>query len=293
MDLLLKHRSLSLVTTLIVPLLLALPAGALADTIHLEVSPSNPPRGGSMTITASGLASSTGDGISIASLPSGEICPQTYPGIEAETLKHWTAPIPMFAVATVPTYSTSFLFLESSGSVCGYLTHTTVHFNNQDEVISVEEVTLAFTELPIVYGPSEKEKVESAIREEARERERKEHEREQKEQEEAAHRKYEEEAPARKAAAEAAEAQAKQAVEAGEAYAHQAAAAKARELAEQASVSLLRVKAVAHPGDSASNPGHTSIVRHDKYLCPRDDHSHDSEPTSRNLPLPSAGEWRR
>jgi hypothetical protein len=59
---------------------------------------------------------------------------------------------------------------------------------------------------------------------------------------------------------EAEEAQAKAAQEAAEVRAKQAAEVTARESAEQVPVSLLRVKTVAHPGNSSSHPGHTTIA---------------------------------
>jgi hypothetical protein len=69
---------------------------------------------------------------------------------------------------------------------------------------------------------------------------------------------------AEQAATESAETQAKNTHEAEvfehEVEAQQAAEANAQRLAEQTPVRLLHVKAVAHPGNSASKPGHTTIA---------------------------------
>jgi hypothetical protein len=238
-------------------LLLALPAGALGDTIHLEVSPANPPRGGidNVNITASGSASSTEDEIYVGSPPVGEHCPQEYP--EESDRVGWESPIEDgWHAMTIPSYNYGFFFTyDSRPVVCGYLTH----FVYDPETLTGKLVAVASTELQIIYGPSEEE----VAREVTKDREEKaNHEHEQLDQElaaagrkgeeeraakaanEAAKAKYEAEAPARQAAKESAEAQAKKA---------------AKELAERAPVNLLQVEAVRHPGDSSSNPGRTKI----------------------------------
>lgn len=55
-------------------------ASAAADTIHLEVSPTNPPRGGPATITATGEASSAGEHIQVGSSGSYPCPSDWYPG---------------------------------------------------------------------------------------------------------------------------------------------------------------------------------------------------------------------
>lgn len=252
MDLFSKPRSggswgyLSRIAPLAVLLLLALPAGALADTIHLEVSPSNPPRGGSMTIVASGSASSTSDEVHVASPPSGEPCPQKYPGLEEERIKQWKKPISSWEWATTPSYNISFYFESAGPIICGYLTDTV---ETKEYSFTYETVTLASTELQVVYGPSkaevEKAQEEKRDQELAADRKQGEEERAAKAANEAAKAKYEAEAPARQAAKEATEAQAKKA---------------AKEAAERAPVSLLQVEAAPNPGDSSSKPGHTKIA---------------------------------
>jgi hypothetical protein len=177
-----------------------------------------------MNVMASGSTSSANDEIRVASPPSGGPCPKEYPGFDVEL--QWVRPISDGTYAATPTYNTGFYFLEGSGVgtvICGYLTR----FEEDKENYTGKEVTLASTELQIVYGPSKAE-VEGA---------------------EAAKRKYEEEAPARQAAKEAAEAQARTAAE-----------AKTRELAEQAPVTFLRVKTVGHPDLNGSEAGHTMIA---------------------------------
>jgi hypothetical protein len=255
MDLFSKHRSagiqgyLSRIAPLAVLLLLALPTGALGDTIHLEVSPpspTNPPRGGTVYITASGSASSTMDEIHVASPPSGERCPQEYPEELAQVNLKWTSPIEDgWHAMTTPTYSYSFFFTEDTRPViCGYLTHVV-----DEEGYTAKIVAIASTEFQVLYGPSEAEVAEQYKSVQEKKQKEEAALREKKQQEEAAQRKYGEEAPSRQAAKEAAEAQTKKAAE-----------AKAKEVAEQAPVSLLRVKAIAHPGDSSNKPGHTKIA---------------------------------
>jgi hypothetical protein len=209
---------------------LALPGGALADTIHLEVSspsPANPPREGTVYVTASGSASSTEDRIYIGSPPIGERCPQEYP--EETARVGWDSPIELlWHPMTAPTYSYQFFFSEDSRSVvCGYL----IHFVYNDETDTGKLVALASTELLVIYGPSGEEVAQKAKSE-----------REKTQQEEAAQHKYEEEAPARQAAKETAELQAEKAA------------------AEQAPVTFLRVKAVAHPDLDSFEAGHTTIA---------------------------------
>jgi hypothetical protein len=176
-----------------------------------------------MSIKASGSTSSAIDQIRVASPPSGGPCPKEYPGFDVEL--QWIMPLSGSIYASTPTYDTSFYFLEGSGVgsvICGYLTR----FEENKENYTGKEVTLASTELQVVYGPSTAE-VEAT---------------------EAAKRKYEEEAPVRQAAKEAAEAQAKKAAE-----------AKAKEVAEQASITFLWVKTVSHRLGSTATPGATEI----------------------------------
>lgn len=214
------RRSIGWCLALVMALLLLGACSAGADTINLEVSPANPPRGGSLSITASGSAASTKDEIHIASPSPGEGCPQKYPGLEEERIKQWKTPIPSWEWATTPSYNKNFYF-ESAGSVvCGYLTDSV---EIKEYSFTYETVTLASTELQIIYGPSEAEVEEQK-------------------------QKYEEEAPARQAALEAAEDQARKVAE-----------AKARELAEEAPVSSLRVDTVRHPEGSSGKPGRTKI----------------------------------
>jgi hypothetical protein len=195
--------------------------------------------------TASGSASSTRDEIRIASPPSGEPCPQKYPGLEEERLKHWKQPISSWEWATTPSYNVSFYFESAGPIICGYLTDTV---ETKEYSFTYETVTLASTELQVGYGPSqaevEKTQEEKQDQELAVARQRGEEERAA----EAAKAKYEAEAPARQAAKEAAEAQAKRAAE-----------AKAREAAERLPVSLLQVETVRQPGGSSSKPGRTKI----------------------------------
>src|SRR5271168_3854711 len=85
--------------------LLALPGASLADTIHLEASPTNPPRGGNMTVTASGSTSSATDEIRVASPASGGPCPKEYPGFAIEL--EWVRPLSAGLYASTPTYNTT------------------------------------------------------------------------------------------------------------------------------------------------------------------------------------------
>jgi hypothetical protein len=244
-----SRRLLGRIVLVVVLLLLALPAGALADTIHLEVSAlSTPglPRESHMTITASGLASSASDEIHVASPSSDDTCPSSYPGIEEERIKHWTTPIPSWELATSPDYSANFYFPNgASPLICGYLTDLkeTIEYSYM-----YETVTLASAELRVTYGSSERE-IEEAKQhqEEAAHRQGEELEEAKKHQEETT-RKYEEEAPARQAAKETAEVQAKKAAE-----------EKAIALAHNTPVNILSVTPRSHPQHSHGYPGHTVL----------------------------------
>jgi hypothetical protein len=214
------RRSIGCCFALVMALLLLGACSAGADTINLEVSPANPPRGGSLSVKASG-STSTRDEVHITSPPLGTTtCPQKYPGLEEERINQWKSPTPSWEWATTPSYNISFYFERAGSVVCGYLTDTV---ETKEYSFTYETITLASAELQVIYGPSEAEVAEQK-------------------------QKYDEEAPARQAAQEAAEAQAKKAAE-----------VKARELAEQSPVSFLRVDTVRHSEGSSGKPGRTKI----------------------------------
>lgn len=236
-----------LITTVIALSLAALPAAALADSIHLEVSPAMPPRGSTITIKATGEAI-TGDEI-VLGASGGETSPCRQPlklvegFFEGLTEQLWPV-----AGVFEDTFTYSLQELGHSPSpFCGYISKGGVE----------HEVTTAFAELPVVYGPSaselaQKEREKREREERARDQEQAERERKSQEEQLAAERakaQLEAEAPARKAAEAAAE---KAKLEAEE--------STARAFAHKKRIRHLRAWTRAVYGRSSQFPGETWIT---------------------------------
>lgn len=280
---------------LVVAALLIFTASADADTIHLELSPAEPPRSGQLSGTVSGEASSTNEYVHVGNPNQETACPAEW----STYTKGWIVPNEFGGLppnngltATTPRYSDAFTYLFGGGPVlCAYLTS------------GQSGRTVASAKLDVVYGPSkeeveqkqkaqeqaereaaEQERAKAAEKEQA-EREAAEQERRDKEIEERkavaknaeegqsaaeaaevrreaearAQLKYEEEAPAREAAAKKAkEAAALAAIEAEDARL-QAEYEGAATRAHQTPVKYLSVRVMSRRENSSQHPGESLL----------------------------------
>jgi hypothetical protein len=208
--------------TMLIFATLVFAATASADSIHLEVSPAEPSRGTTWTITATGASSPSErlvvlavEKSAIASLAPIEACPASDGAIE-----EWERPNPAWVEVAAPNYTNAFTFAPIEGSpvtshtlVCAYLSVV--------QLRSPPSITLvASAELKVKLGPSAAEAKE----------------------------KYEAEAPAREAAQHAATV-----------AREEAEAAKARVLALSKPVGLLVVTPLYNYLSSSREPGDTEL----------------------------------